>query len=63
MVDGETGFIVNPYDEGSIVDRTLRILRDDGSRRALGEAGQRRVKDRYSVERMAAAYEEVYQCG
>ncbi len=56
VAEGETGLLVPPEDATALAD-ALRILIDDPNlRRRMGAAGRRRVQERFSVERMVAAY-------
>lgn len=48
VVDGETGYLVDPTDPGAVADAINRLLADDDLRRALGEAGRERVLDSYT---------------
>jgi len=61
ILDGETGFLVNPFDIDDVAARALALIQDDSLRRRLGEAGKRRVAKLYTVEQMAARYEAIYQ--
>jgi glycosyltransferase involved in cell wall biosynthesis len=63
VVDGETGFLVPPGD-GTAVTRALLSLASDPDRaRAMGQAGRRRQRERFSGEAMVdgylAAFEEI----
>ena len=62
VVDGETGFLVNPFDVADVAAKASRLIEDGGLRERLGTNGRRRVEACYSVERMAARYEAIYQC-
>ena len=63
VADGETGLLVPPRDPRALADALTRILRDPELRRRMGEAGRRRVEERFSAARMAqevlAIYDEV----
>ena len=61
VVDGETGFIVNPLDEAEFADRLSRILQDGGLRRRMGRAGRERIAARFSLERQTARMVEIYE--
>jgi glycosyltransferase involved in cell wall biosynthesis len=63
ILDGKTGFLVNPFDVDEIAARTQSVLADDALRRSLGEQGRERVRQHYAVEQMAARYEAIYRCG
>jgi glycosyltransferase involved in cell wall biosynthesis len=55
--DGECGILVPPADASSLAGALGRLLADDGLRRAMGEAGRRRVRD-YDAPRVAARFLE-----
>lgn len=62
VVDGETGFLVSPSDDGDL-ERALDLLLSSPELRVrLGRSGRARVLERFSVERLTqrtlAAYEE-----
>ena len=61
IVDGQTGLLVNPFDIEQVAGAVLRLLRDDALRAGLGDAGRARVRERYTVEHMAARYEAIYR--
>jgi glycosyltransferase involved in cell wall biosynthesis len=61
VLDGETGFVVPPHDPQALADAVLRLLRDEKVRLRLGEAGQRRVREFFSVESMVQKTERIYQ--
>ncbi len=60
MIDGETGFVVNPYDIEALADRLIRLLADEPLRRQMAEAGRRRIMDQFTLrqqtEEMLAVY-------
>jgi glycosyltransferase involved in cell wall biosynthesis len=62
IVDGGTGFLVDPFDVDEVAARALSLLSDDALRCWLGERGRRRVQQHFTVEQMAARYEAIYQC-
>lgn len=59
--DGETGFVVNPYDIDSLADRLVRLLTDDALRHRMAAAGRARIEAEFTLERqvhnMLAVYE------
>jgi glycosyltransferase involved in cell wall biosynthesis len=60
VVTAETGLLVPPDDVDALSD-ALRALVDDPHRRAtMGEAGRRRALDRFTADRAARAYEDVF---
>lgn len=58
--DGVNGFVVPPGDSRAFADRLARLLADDTLRRSTGEAGRRRVDERFTVERMVRSTEELF---
>lgn len=61
IVDGETGFLVRTGDSVGFAQFADRILADPELARRLGEAGRRRIRDSFSVEKMVAAHVELYR--
>ena len=61
ITEGTDGLLVNPDNREEIADAILRLLTDDTLARDLGAAGQRRVRESFSlaaqVPRNAAFYE------
>jgi glycosyltransferase involved in cell wall biosynthesis len=60
VVDGETGFVINPLDTGSFADRLIRLLSDPDLRRSMGTAGQQRLKDQFTLAMQAEQMVKVY---
>jgi glycosyltransferase involved in cell wall biosynthesis len=58
--DGVTGFVVPPRDDKALAEAILALLRDQKLRERMGEAGRKRVAERFSVERMVAGTAAVY---
>src|SRR5919204_372423 len=50
--DGEDGFLVDPEAVDELADRLARLAGNPDLRRRMGEAGQARVLERYSVQRL-----------
>jgi len=44
VADGETGFVVNPYNTGALADRLIRLLTDESLRGRMAAAGRARVE-------------------
>ncbi len=61
VVDGESGYLVPPGDVGAFVHRVVELLRDPDLRTRMGEAGRRRVRERFRVSAVALAYLEAYR--
>ena len=60
IVDGETGLLVPVRDPEALARAMTRMLLDSGARRAFGEAGQRRARERFSADRMVDETAAVY---
>lgn len=59
--DGETGFIVNPLDTATFADRLRRLLSDDALRQDMGQRGQRRIRERFTLQMQVQRMLEIYQ--
>lgn len=60
VVGGKTGRLVPPRCPGRLAEAISGLLRDEGKRRAMGEAGRRRAGERFSLVRMVAEVEAMY---
>jgi glycosyltransferase involved in cell wall biosynthesis len=60
QVGDDTGVIVPPRDADAIAGAVVSLAADPARRRALGEAGRRRVVERFNVDRWVARTEAVY---
>jgi glycogen synthase len=61
VVDGETGWLVEPGDPVALARALRMALADPERARRMGEAGRRRVEAHFSWDRIAALTMEVYQ--
>jgi glycosyltransferase involved in cell wall biosynthesis len=59
VLEGETGLLIQPA-PGSIVCACVDLARDEPRRRKMGDAGRRRVEERFSISRMVNEYAGVY---
>jgi glycosyltransferase involved in cell wall biosynthesis len=59
--DGETGYIVNPFDSETFADRLIRLLRDPVHAAELGNAGYRRFRSHFVLRDRAAEMAELYR--
>jgi phosphatidylinositol alpha-1,6-mannosyltransferase len=48
IVDGKTGFLVNPEDEDEIADKLILLLSDPGLAQKLGKNGRDRIEKGYT---------------
>ncbi|MEW6269381.1 MAG: glycosyltransferase [Thermodesulfobacteriota bacterium] len=61
VVDGESGFVVPPGDPAALATAIERVLRDRSLARVLGERGERRVREKFSLEAMLRAIDALYR--
>jgi glycosyltransferase involved in cell wall biosynthesis len=61
VVDEETGILVPPRNHTAMAGAIVRLLKDDGLRRRMGEAGRQRACRQFSAERMVQETVRVYQ--
>ena len=60
VVDGETGLLCDPDDCETLARHIDRLISRPGEARALGEAGRRRVAERFSPEGMARGMMDLF---
>jgi glycosyltransferase involved in cell wall biosynthesis len=60
VADGETGYLVPPGDPAALAARLGELLRDPRLRRRMGEAGRRRMRERFTFAAQAAAYLKLF---
>ena len=58
---GETGLLVRVGDVEGLVEAVLEMLRDRNKRVRMGEAGKRRVANKFGIERMIDDTEMIYR--
>jgi glycosyltransferase involved in cell wall biosynthesis len=61
VVDGETGFVVEPRDDAALARAVVKLLADPAAAARMGLAGRERLRACFSAERMAAQTLEVYE--
>jgi glycosyltransferase involved in cell wall biosynthesis len=61
VINEETGLLVALDDPEALANAVLHLLGDDAKRERFGEAGRRRVKERFSAEGMLDAYGRLYR--
>lgn len=58
---GATGLLVPPEDPDALAEAVAAVLANPGMRQRFGEAGRARVLAKFSLERMAGEYDEIYR--
>ncbi len=61
VIDGETGYVLTDDSPAAMAERWIELARDADGRRRLGEAGRRRVVDRFPLGRDAAQLEQILE--
>jgi len=61
VVDGETGLLVPPRDVDTLAQALLALLRDPQRATEMGRRGRVRLEQEFTVERMVAQTEAVYE--
>jgi spore coat protein SA len=61
VVDGETGFVINPYHVEALADRLTRLLTDEPLRRRMADAGRERIKNQFTLRHQTEAMLDVYE--
>lgn len=61
VIDGTTGFLVAPKKPAEMAEAIYNLLSDKKLAREMGDAGKKRVEEKFSLERMAKEYKEVYE--
>jgi glycosyltransferase involved in cell wall biosynthesis len=60
ILDGKTGFLVAERDVGALADRLLALLRNAELRGRMGEAGRKRIEEKFDIRKQAKRLEEIY---
>jgi glycosyltransferase involved in cell wall biosynthesis len=61
IIDGRTGFIVNPGDGTAMAVRLIELLQDPAKAREMGEQGRRIAHENFSIDAQVSATEELYE--
>ena len=59
--DGKEGLLVPPNDSSALAEAIIKLMRDRELARSLGLAARKKVESEFSVEKMIAETEKVYQ--
>jgi len=58
---GKTGILVPPEDPQALAEGIIALLRDKDKAWCMGQAGRKRVEEKFSVEEMVRRTQEVYE--
>ena len=61
VVDGETGYIIDPLDTESFVERLTGLLTDEVLAKQMGRAGYARIQSQFSLEKQVDAMVELFR--
>lgn len=61
LIDGETGFLLPPFDRAKLAHALAALLQDPLLRMSMGEAGRRFAVGRFDARVMVEALEKVYR--
>lgn len=60
ITHGSEGFLYAPQDIEGMASALFRLAKDEGLRRLIGTAAFRKVADRFTLDHMTRAYEQMY---
>ena len=60
VVEGNTGYLVQPNDIEALRSAILRLLQDDGLAKKMGQRGRERVEENFSLEKQVRNFENLY---
>jgi glycosyltransferase involved in cell wall biosynthesis len=61
IADGVNGLLVPPHDAPALADAIARVLDDAALARRLGAAGQRAMREQYSLRMLVDRHERLYE--
>jgi glycosyltransferase involved in cell wall biosynthesis len=61
VVDGVTGFIVEPGNKEELAGRVVSLLTNDDLRRRMGEASRRRFLEHYTLDRFSSQMRDLFR--
>lgn len=61
VVEGITGFLVPPKDTDKMSEAIITLLKNSELRKKMGEAGRKRVEDKFSLDIMVSEYIKTYK--
>lgn len=61
VIEGETGILIPPKDSEKMAQAIIKILQNPNLAKKMGEAGRKRVEDKFTLDRMVNRYESIYE--
>jgi glycosyltransferase involved in cell wall biosynthesis len=61
ILDGETGYIINPFDTADFAQKMTTLLKDDLLRQKMAEAAYQRLIQHFSIEKQANEMIAIFQ--
>ena len=61
VLEGQTGFLIEPGDVRMLTKRVLEVLTNPGAAQRMGAAARQHVVQNWSIERMVVGYEELIE--
>ncbi len=61
IVDGETGFIINPYDTENFSNKMIELLENPDKAKEMRKKGREKVEQFFTLEKQIEGYEELYK--
>jgi glycosyltransferase involved in cell wall biosynthesis len=61
LIDDDTGLLVEPRQPEALADAVEQLLSQPKRAQKMGERGRRRVEERYSLDRMSASVQSLYE--
>jgi len=61
VLDGKTGFIVNPYNTDALADRLNRLLTDESLRQCMAAAGRERIRQQFTLDHQVSTMLHIYE--
>src|SRR5687767_3420347 len=61
MVDGGTGYLVEPRDHHAMAEKLVALLKNEPLRTRMGKAALMRARERFTVDRMVEGTSDLYE--
>ena len=61
VVNGVNGYLVKPQSSVAISSRVIDLLKNEERAKQMGLAGRKMVEEKFSVSRMASAFNKLYE--